>query len=150
MLPSSYRVSSPSSPPFKSSITSHHPFPLPSHPIPSRRYVKSRSDSQLSGTNVSGPTLTSSCQPEDYLAGNTSMPINPCGLVAWSLFNDTFSVSSQGVPVAINESGIAWQSDIDTKFGSQLPQNFNTIVGYRVGGTLPPNQAVRGECPAAM
>ncbi|KAK1592364.1 hypothetical protein Q3G72_023721 [Acer saccharum] len=51
-----------------------------------RRYVKSRSDKQLfQGLKYND---TSSCQPEKL---NNGLPIVPCGLIAWSLFNDTYS-----------------------------------------------------------
>ncbi|MEW5314383.1 MAG: hypothetical protein WDW38_005889 [Sanguina aurantia] len=55
-----------------------------------RRYVKSRSDAQLAG----GHTLDGACSPEDNLGGNSSLPINPCGLIAWSFFNDSYTVSA--------------------------------------------------------
>ena len=38
-------------------------------------------------------SLHSSCSPQDVLNGSSSAPIDPCGLVAWSNFNDTFQVS---------------------------------------------------------
>ena len=104
--------------------------------------MKSRSDSQLSGTNISGSAFDV-CQPQAYLGGNSSYPITPCGLIAWSLFNDTFRISAaDGAAVTINGSNIAWDSDRNTKFGNVLPQNFNTDPDLRGGGTLPPNQPV--------
>ena len=56
-----------------------------------RRYVKSRSDSQLRGTgdNLSS---TSDCDPEQVLQPDSSKLIMPCGLIAWSYFNDTYAV----------------------------------------------------------
>ena len=55
------------------------------------RYVKSRSDSQLRGTgdNLSS---TSDCDPEQVLQPDPSKLIMPCGLIAWSYFNDTYAV----------------------------------------------------------
>jgi hypothetical protein len=86
-----------------------------------RRYVKSVSSSQLQGTNVSD--LSTDCKPEDYVNG---LPITPCGLIAWSLFNDTFNFSTvSNVPVHVNKNGIAWKSDVQKKFGSNVfPTNF--------------------------
>ena len=55
------------------------------------RFVKSTSNAQLRGEAVATSTLYN-CEPELYLDGNKSALINPCGLPAWSYFNDTFSV----------------------------------------------------------
>ena len=56
------------------------------------RYVKSRSDAQLRGANSSAASLAE-CQPELYAdPANSTGEIDPCGLVTWSFFNDTFSV----------------------------------------------------------
>ena len=50
---------------------------------------------------------------------------NPCGLIAKSLFNDTYVLVSTtssssgfvpGTPVNIDSSNIAWKSDVDYKF----------------------------------
>jgi hypothetical protein len=57
-----------------------------------RRYVRSRSDVQLAGKNASATDLAA-CNPQLNYGGNTSMMINPCGLVAWSNFNDSYSLS---------------------------------------------------------
>ncbi|TMW62526.1 hypothetical protein Poli38472_005144 [Pythium oligandrum] len=109
-----------------------------------RRYVQSRSDAQLRGD---ASASTSDCSPlQDstkvvkYNSTN-SKPIdstekvyqlNPCGLIANSLFNDIFWVNSiqvdgkkyyqddkyndKKVVNLLDQSGIAWKSDIDTKF----------------------------------
>lgn len=58
-----------------------------------RRYVKSRSDAQLRGAKATATSLAD-CQPELYAnPANSTGDIDPCGLAAWSYFNDTFSVS---------------------------------------------------------
>lgn len=54
--------------------------------------------------NLNGKPL----KPED--------PAIPCGLIAKSIFNDTFVLKRDGTKVAINEKGIAWTSDLDHKF----------------------------------
>lgn len=43
---------------------------------------------------------------------------NPCGLVAKSLFNDTYNLTNldTGASVTINETNIAWDSDVKYKF----------------------------------
>ncbi|XP_059666737.1 ALA-interacting subunit 3 [Cornus florida] len=92
-----------------------------------RRYVKSRSDEQL--RKNSSQTDVSDCKPEDYANG---MPIVPCGLIAWSLFNDTYSFSRSSQQLEIKKKGISWKSDRDHKFGKDVyPKNFQngTIIG---------------------
>ena len=43
-------------------------------------------------------------------------PANPCGLVAKSLFNDTFYLYQDQTFIYLKETGIAWESDIKYKF----------------------------------
>lgn len=70
-----------------------------------RQYRKSRSDDQLSGDSVSVSDLTSDCNPfrepgsvqgiGNNLADGkaySSYAYNPCGVVAWTTFNDTFNL----------------------------------------------------------
>ncbi|CAI9784037.1 unnamed protein product [Fraxinus pennsylvanica] len=93
-----------------------------------RRYVKSRSDQQL--RNPGNEDDTSACKPEDTTANG--MPIVPCGLIAWSLFNDTYDFSHNNRQLSINKRGISWKSDRDHKFGKNVyPKNFqnNPLVG---------------------
>ena len=54
-----------------------------------RIYVKSRDNAQLTGKVVSEPNRD--CAPYQYDSDNK--PISPCGTIANSLFNDTFSFS---------------------------------------------------------
>eukprot|EP00897_Mesotaenium_endlicherianum_P002878 jgi/Mesen1/2618/ME000166S01733 len=99
-----------------------------------RRYVKSRNDEQLRNSSTSD---LSSCKPQDYLNGSRALPINPCGLIAWSNFNDSYAFSvNSGIAMPVDERGISWKSDREKKFGSQTPKNFNTIPALRGGGTL--------------
>lgn len=97
------------------------------------RYVKSRSDQQLlHGLKYND---TSSCKPEQL---NNGLPIVPCGLIAWSLFNDTFNFVRRSEEMKINRKNIAWKSDRDHKFGKEVyPFNFQngTLIG---GGKLDP------------
>lgn len=99
-----------------------------------RRYVKSRSDKQLLyGLKYNG---TSYCKPED---SNNGLPIVPCGLIAWSLFNDTYSFSRGTSALKVNRKNISWKSDRDHKFGKEVyPFNFQngSLIG---GGNLDPN-----------
>ncbi|KAK1417943.1 hypothetical protein QVD17_27079 [Tagetes erecta] len=95
-----------------------------------RRYVKSRSDQQLRNKNYENDTST--CKPEDSVNG--TVPIVPCGLVAWSMFNDTFSFSTNNnVKLPITKKGISWKSDRDHKYGKDVfPKNFQN--GSLIGG----------------
>jgi hypothetical protein len=93
-----------------------------------RRYVKSRSDGQLK--YVSSENETQDCKPEDVA---NRISIVPCGLIAWSLFNDTFNFSLNNQQLAVNKRGISWKSDREHKFGKNVyPKNFQS--GTLVGG----------------
>lgn len=84
-----------------------------------RRYVKSRNDAQLRGEKVDQLSSLEDCQPYASLNGDSS-PANlylPCGLIAKSLFNDTYILrNSNGTAVSLSKEGIAWPSDLDSKF----------------------------------
>lgn len=69
---------------------------------------------------------------DKYTTYNGSMSAHPCGLVAKSLFNDTYSLfnTTGGAlnRVSINESNIAWESDVKYKFKNayiNLPEGLN-------------------------
>jgi len=96
------------------------------------RYVKSRDDKQL--RSKASENDVGSCSPEDYTPNDMGhKPIVPCGLIAWSMFNDTYKLSSNNKDLVINKKDIAWKSDQDGKFGSDVyPKNFQ--VGGLIGG----------------
>ncbi|KAL2320485.1 hypothetical protein Fmac_029454 [Flemingia macrophylla] len=105
-----------------------------------RRYVKSRNDKQLRNKASEGDV--SSCSPEDYTSNEMGhKPIVPCGIIAWSLFNDTYKLSSNNKDLVINKKNIAWKSDQLAKFGSDVyPKNFQTgglIGGARLNESIP-------------
>ncbi|KAK1392230.1 ALA-interacting subunit [Heracleum sosnowskyi] len=94
-----------------------------------RRYVKSRNDLQLSDTSKANEQT--GCDP----ILNSSNPIIPCGLIAWSLFNDTYKFSLKDKALEIDKKDIAWKSDKDYKFGSQVyPKNFQSGGSLGIGG----------------
>ena len=73
-----------------------------------KRYVRSRDDNQMAGKG-SG---SGKCAPEQYVGGNPdpSLPaqgaVTPCGLIAWSFFNDSFGdaasvVGPNGAPSSV-------------------------------------------------
>ena len=83
---------------------------------------------------------TKTCSPE--ATANGGGPIVPCGLVAWSLFNDTYCFARGNETLAVNRQGISWRSDRGHLFGNRVyPRNFQigALVG---GGTLDPNKSV--------
>lgn len=104
-----------------------------------RRYVRSRNDQQY--RSASAERKTANCDPEAEVNGN---PIVPCGLIAWSLFNDTYSLSRNDIALPINKNGIAWESDKTSRFGSDVyPKNFQTrspIGGGKLNEKIPLNQ----------
>ncbi|KAI5951312.1 LEM3 [Candida jiufengensis] len=99
-----------------------------------RRYVKSFSEDQLNGKdatlNTIKNTVGQNCQP---LSDRDGVRIYPCGLIANSLFNDTYSTAFQAVngtsankTVILTEKGINWSTDknrfVKTKY------NYTEIV----------------------
>ncbi|CAI5756520.1 unnamed protein product [Candida verbasci] len=84
-----------------------------------RRYVKSFSEDQLNGKAASlsdiKDTVGQNCEP---LSQRDGKRIYPCGLIANSLFNDTFSERLEAVngtssnnTVELTKEGIAWATD---------------------------------------
>ncbi|KAJ4974348.1 hypothetical protein NE237_007522 [Protea cynaroides] len=102
-----------------------------------RRYVKSRSDKQLRSSAYEKDTST--CSPEATTADGS--PIVPCGLIAWSLFNDTYGFSVNDKALEVSKKNIAWKSDQDYKFGSDVfPKNFQNgslIGGAKLNSSIP-------------
>lgn len=98
-----------------------------------RRYVKSRNDRQLSDPKEVNNTQY--CKPEATEHGS---PVVPCGLVAWSLFNDTYRFARGNEALIVNKRGISWRSEREVIFGNRVfPSNFQNgpLIG---GGTLDP------------
>ncbi|CAG8522526.1 2010_t:CDS:2 [Ambispora leptoticha] len=106
-----------------------------------RRYVKSFDANQLKGSAVSIGALQSSCKP--LVSDSNGTIIYPCGLIANSIFNDTFSdltllnlVGQGGDNSTYNftQRNIAWPSD-KQKYGK---------TSYDVDSIVPPpNWAIR-------
>ena len=83
-----------------------------------RRYVNSFNAKQLLGDAVDGKTINdSTCDPITHDPKGTGKIVYPCGLVANSIFNDTFSSplalavrnsSDSSQPYNMTTKGIAW------------------------------------------
>ncbi|KAL2965015.1 hypothetical protein AAZX31_16G036400 [Glycine max] len=101
-----------------------------------RRYVKSRDDRQLRSKASENDVGT--CSPEDYTPNDMGhKPIVPCGLIAWSLFNDTYKLSSNNKDLMINKKNIAWTSDQKGNLGPKNFQAGGLIGGARLNQSLP-------------
>ncbi|KAL5208416.1 hypothetical protein ABZP36_032851 [Zizania latifolia] len=104
-----------------------------------RRYVKSRSDTQLRDANKANDTST--CDPEGMINGTA---IVPCGLIAWSIFNDTYAFVHNSKNLTVDKKDISWKSDREHKFGSDVfPKNFQKgalIGGKALDPTIPLSQ----------
>ena len=101
------------------------------------RYVKSRSDKQL---RFGAKYTAESCSPVHW--DNNGSPIVPCGLIAWSLFNDTYDFTRGSKEIKVNRKNISRKSDREHKFGKDVfPSNFQngTLIG---GGKLDPTVPV--------
>jgi hypothetical protein len=86
-----------------------------------RRYVKSRSDKQLRGETQTAAEV-SDCDP--LVNNKNGALLNPCGLIANSLFSDIITLQSAS-GYSLNENNIAWKSDIDNKFKNPILHNMN-------------------------
>ncbi|KAH9505072.1 Cell cycle control protein 50A [Bulinus truncatus] len=103
-----------------------------------RRYVRSRDDDQLHGDSKSPSSLNDDCDPYKTVTINGSVyGYAPCGAIANSLFNDSFTIKylDKNVDVGLIRTGIAWVSDKNVKFknatiGSNFvkPPNWNKNV----------------------
>jgi hypothetical protein len=78
-----------------------------------RRYVTSRDDAQLRGDLSGSPS--DDCKPYSEAQGKK---IVPCGAIANSLFNDTFELILDDLVVPTTTKGIAWATDVGTKFNN--------------------------------
>jgi hypothetical protein len=106
-----------------------------------RRYVKSRSDAQLSGKNIAS---IGDCDPaQTNSIGGVTKKLYPCGLIANSFFNDSFSILVNGDRFTGDKwqkKGIAWKGDVSNKFkngSSAVDWNSFTNVGLYSQQPLP-------------
>jgi hypothetical protein len=108
-----------------------------------RRYVKSRNDAQL--RDKSKASDTSNCDPEATVDGK---PIVPCGLIAWSLFNDTYNLVRNNENLTVDKKDISWKSDREHKFGSDVfPTNFQKgpLQGGKILNSSMPTPSLRSR-----
>lgn len=107
-----------------------------------KRYVRSRDDDQLGGENDGKGA--SRCRPERFLPDQEptrANSINPCGLLPWSYFNDTFEATlipkdEPNVTLAIVDDDISWEWDRKYLYGEFNTRNFNTEPDVRGGSAI--------------
>ncbi|KAG0242826.1 LEM3/CDC50 family protein [Mortierella sp. GBAus27b] len=127
-----------------------------------RRYVKSLDAKQLSGVARSASELKGgSCDPLAVVEENgEQFPIYPCGLIANSIFNDTFSLflspfdsnTNNNKSYILTDIGISWKSDMK-KYGNSAYTDITKIRpppnwrNYRAGysATNPPSDLSKDE-----
>ncbi|GAB4818473.1 hypothetical protein N2152v2_005519 [Parachlorella kessleri] len=117
-----------------------------------RRYVRSiDSNAMHDGSSGAG---SSACDPFRYV-GDEANPaltydgaIFPCGQIANSNFNDSFTMTltpegGSEVPLELDESNLAWPSDQEHLYGDVTAFNYNTDPNLRGGNTttLPLDQS---------
>jgi len=102
-----------------------------------RRYVKSRNDAQLRGVFVKSRSALSDCAPliGNDTNGKTNDPALfylPCGLIANTMFNDSFQLRDNAGYVDLRKKGIAWPTDVKNKFKNPKPDTpgIRTIADF--------------------
>lgn len=82
-----------------------------------RNYIKSRSAEQLRGDFEPGTTNIDECDPK--ILGPDGEQLLPCGLTAFSKFNDSFTLCRDSAcenEVQTVKDGIAWDVDVNKRF----------------------------------
>ncbi|XP_026151325.1 transmembrane protein 30C [Mastacembelus armatus] len=92
-----------------------------------RRYMSSRDDGQLVGRKNHLTHPSSYCEP--FTKDQNGLPVAPCGAVANSIFNDSFTLTyygSSGLPVKVPllRNGITWYTDKNVKFRNPKIDNW--------------------------
>ncbi|GMR44968.1 hypothetical protein PMAYCL1PPCAC_15163, partial [Pristionchus mayeri] len=93
-----------------------------------RTYFTSRNDQQYLGDLQK----TSGCSPFDK---DGDQPIVPCGAIANSMFNDTYEILFNGVPVPLTSDGLLWDAG---KFKNP-PDNGGVLCSRFAGTAKPPS-----------
>ncbi|XP_062391337.1 transmembrane protein 30C isoform X2 [Sardina pilchardus] len=100
-----------------------------------RLYMDSRDDAQMVGRKNSLTSPSSYCKPPFDRVGG--VPIAPCGAIANSKFNDSFTLLYEGVQVPLFRKGISWYTDENVKFRNP-PTNSTFSLKQAFEGTAPP------------
>ncbi|CAL8094992.1 unnamed protein product [Calicophoron daubneyi] len=117
-----------------------------------RRYVLSKDDKQLHGEIG---TLSADCNP--YRLNPDGKKYAPCGAIAMSLFNDTFTLKYRGSDsdslsaseeVPMTKEGIAWPSDVEKKYGIPPASSWDDTVkpdSWKLNATERSKDAYKGD-----
>lgn len=109
----------------------------------SRKYLKSRNDIQLYGSL----NETTDCEPlaMENVSGKL-LPIVPCGIIANSMFNDTFELyylppndPSDYITVPFSTENVIWKGERERKFRNPPTSNNKTLCQVFEGTVKPPN-----------
>ncbi|XP_042350110.1 transmembrane protein 30C [Plectropomus leopardus] len=104
-----------------------------------RRYMDSRDDGQMVGRKRNLKNPSKYCEP--FTKDKNGLPIAPCGAVANSMFNDSFTFTYVGpsgprVQVPLLRRGITWYTDKNVKYRN--PKNDNMTLAQVFEGTAKP------------
>ncbi|XP_038155602.1 transmembrane protein 30C [Cyprinodon tularosa] len=104
-----------------------------------RRYMDSRDDAQTLGRESQLKNPSTYCEP--FIKDKDGVPIAPCGAVANSMFNDSFSFNYQTssghiMPVPLLRKGLTWYTDKNIKFRN--PKTGNQTLAQVFEGTRQP------------
>ncbi|KAM6934149.1 transmembrane protein 30C [Xenentodon cancila] len=100
-----------------------------------RRYMDSRDDAQMVGRKMKLQNPSSYCEP--FARDQRGVAIAPCGAVANSIFNDSFTLtyhsSSGPVGVPLLRKGLTWYTDKNVKYRN--PKTENSSLAQVFAGT---------------
>lgn len=92
-----------------------------------RRYMDSRDDGQMVGRIKQLKNPSSYCEP--FAKDQNGVPIAPCGAVANSMFNDSFTLtyhrSSGPLNVPLLRKGLTWYTDKNIKYSNPKTNNLS-------------------------
>uniref|UniRef100_A0A667ZW55 Cell cycle control protein n=1 Tax=Myripristis murdjan TaxID=586833 RepID=A0A667ZW55_9TELE len=104
-----------------------------------RRYMDSRDDAQMVGRKKNLKSPSTYCEP--FEKDENGLPIAPCGAVANSIFNDSFTLVYHGskgstIHVPLYRSGLTWYTDKNIKYRN--PKVDNLTLAQVFEGTAKP------------
>uniref|UniRef100_A0A667Z217 Cell cycle control protein n=1 Tax=Myripristis murdjan TaxID=586833 RepID=A0A667Z217_9TELE len=106
-----------------------------------RRYMDSRDDAQMVGRKKNLKSPSTYCEP--FEKDENGLPIAPCGAVANSIFNDSFTLVYHGskgstIHVPLYRSGLTWYTDKNIKYRNPKVDNLTCEYPNAFAGTAKP------------